>query len=635
MPFKLAQKDGIAPEDGTNKEEIQINEPHKVGRQADGTQPDDTQVGETQNYGTQMDATRMNGTYMDEMQADVMQMGGVLAKAMQMEKVQMELEGDRMEGIQMEGVQMEPIRMDGTQTGGTQLNGSQFDGIPTDGLQMDWTQMPLEGTQNHGALINEMHSVFTAAKSQPMCPEIAQRDVQSPQEPTKTDEQGFTSISTGPPVTYQPMFPDIPQPTVAPPAGFVMAAEATWFSGSIEASVTFQSVPQPNVEAPSESVTVTEVVSGSLSAEPSVTPQLVYTEIVQPDVNACSESIKTSEEVLPVNSNPMDPSFTSQPLCPEAPQPDGKAAEDVSASKAIDSSVVSQPVCPEIALLNDKPFSGSFKSPKEVLASNIMDPSVSNFHAFQPEELTEKLLSCSQRTQRTSKELARAQLEATDSSVSSPLSSAPATPRSLDPINPEDAVNEENLFPSIDELEAEIDSMLPARDADEIHLASSFHDAVFSASIQSISQMRLLAATRLKSLLTSLKKYKKTSAKDQIAVFRTQTEALLSMPKQGRVVIGVVGDTGAGKSSLINALLEEEQLVPTSGMKACTAAVTEIKYKESDGYCAEIEFVTWEEWIAELEFVYGLCEDEEWNEAAVNGEELSAVWEKVTAVYPK
>lgn len=41
-------------------------------------------------------------------------------------------------------------------------------------------------------------------------------------------------------------------------------------------------------------------------------------------------------------------------------------------------------------------------------------------------------------------------------------------------------------------------------------------------------------------------------------------------------VVGVVGSTGAGKSSVINAILDEECLVPTNCMRACTAVITEI-----------------------------------------------------------
>jgi hypothetical protein len=44
------------------------------------------------------------------------------------------------------------------------------------------------------------------------------------------------------------------------------------------------------------------------------------------------------------------------------------------------------------------------------------------------------------------------------------------------------------------------------------------------------------------------------------------------------VVIGVVGDTGAGKSSLLNVLLGEAELLPTNGMRACTAAAVELSY---------------------------------------------------------
>lgn len=49
-----------------------------------------------------------------------------------------------------------------------------------------------------------------------------------------------------------------------------------------------------------------------------------------------------------------------------------------------------------------------------------------------------------------------------------------------------------------------------------------------------------------------------------------------------RTVVGVVGNTGAGKSSVINAMLDEERLVPTNCMRACTAVVTELSYNFSN-----------------------------------------------------
>lgn len=86
-------------------------------------------------------------------------------------------------------------------------------------------------------------------------------------------------------------------------------------------------------------------------------------------------------------------------------------------------------------------------------------------------------------------------------------------------------------------------------------------------------------------------------------------------------IIGVVGNTGAGKSSVINAILEEERLVPTNwydlvntfifytfsnepSMRACTAVVTEMSWNTSDDenakYRADIEFIQASDWEKDL-----------------------------------
>lgn len=60
-----------------------------------------------------------------------------------------------------------------------------------------------------------------------------------------------------------------------------------------------------------------------------------------------------------------------------------------------------------------------------------------------------------------------------------------------------------------------------------------------------------------------------------------------------------VGDTGAGKSTLLNALLGETNVLPTNGMRACTAAIIEMQFNKAEGgksYVGEVEFVSKEDW---------------------------------------
>ncbi|KAG4025453.1 hypothetical protein MFRU_058g00360 [Monilinia fructicola] len=106
-------------------------------------------------------------------------------------------------------------------------------------------------------------------------------------------------------------------------------------------------------------------------------------------------------------------------------------------------------------------------------------------------------------------------------------------------------------------------------------------------------------------------------------------------------IIGVVGNTGAGKSSVINAILDEERLVSTNCMRACTAVVTEISWNSSDDpnkkYRAEIEFIKESDWkkdlhvsLAELINDSGEVSSEHINPKADAG----VAYAKVKAVYP-
>ncbi|KAI1363707.1 hypothetical protein F5Y08DRAFT_354221 [Xylaria arbuscula] len=107
-----------------------------------------------------------------------------------------------------------------------------------------------------------------------------------------------------------------------------------------------------------------------------------------------------------------------------------------------------------------------------------------------------------------------------------------------------------------------------------------------------------------------------------------------------KMVIGVVGNTGHGKSSLINALLEEDKLVPTSCFRACTAVVTEVSWNPSNDanhqYTAEIGFISPDDWGRELRFLFHDVESSgvTANNAPPRDGDASIAWAKIKAVYP-
>ncbi|KAF7869938.1 hypothetical protein EAF04_004722 [Stromatinia cepivora] len=120
-----------------------------------------------------------------------------------------------------------------------------------------------------------------------------------------------------------------------------------------------------------------------------------------------------------------------------------------------------------------------------------------------------------------------------------------------------------------------------------------------------------------------------------------QIETLQAQVVNTPTIIGVVGNTGAGKSSVINAMLDEERLVPTNCMRACTAVVTEMSWNCSDDpskkYRAEIEFIKECDWEKDLKLSLNELIDASGNvsrDSANADTEAGIAYAKIKAVYP-
>lgn len=113
------------------------------------------------------------------------------------------------------------------------------------------------------------------------------------------------------------------------------------------------------------------------------------------------------------------------------------------------------------------------------------------------------------------------------------------------------------------------------------------------------------SSEQIKQYITQLREYIERLPESDVPVdpiweqrFRDVEERLDAKPE---ISIALLGGTGAGKTTLVNALIES-RLLPVSSMKACTSAITEVAYGEGP-YRGEVTFISRAAWQAELQLL--------------------------------
>ncbi|KAG2118858.1 uncharacterized protein F5147DRAFT_757285 [Suillus discolor] len=138
----------------------------------------------------------------------------------------------------------------------------------------------------------------------------------------------------------------------------------------------------------------------------------------------------------------------------------------------------------------------------------------------------------------------------------------------------------------------------------------------------------------VKTLKLGIEKLELGSSKLRKDVWLREIDSLLNQVSP-TTMIAVCGATGAGKSSTINALLDVD-VVPTSGMRACTSVVTEISYHTAPTINADVLFLSEAEWREELTVLLDDIKAEGSNlkrTTDLHGD-VEVAWYKVHAVYP-
>ncbi|XP_039374225.1 nuclear GTPase SLIP-GC-like [Mauremys reevesii] len=148
------------------------------------------------------------------------------------------------------------------------------------------------------------------------------------------------------------------------------------------------------------------------------------------------------------------------------------------------------------------------------------------------------------------------------------------------------------------------------------------------------SRIRKVLNTTYKKLTNSLSQ---DNISDEIKYLKNRLLTLKEKSSLDPIYIGLFGSTGAGKSSLLNAIIEQEFFLPVSGNQACTSCMVQVSSSQSKNYEAKIHLLSLQEWKEELKNLVELVrkprEEEEEEEEGEGEDDVGEAVQKLRALY--
>ncbi|KAH1173230.1 hypothetical protein KIL84_017069 [Mauremys mutica] len=144
------------------------------------------------------------------------------------------------------------------------------------------------------------------------------------------------------------------------------------------------------------------------------------------------------------------------------------------------------------------------------------------------------------------------------------------------------------------------------------------------------SRIRKVLNTTYKKLTSSLSQ---DTISHEIKYLKNRLLTLKEKSSLDPIYIGLFGSTGAGKSSLFNAIIEQQLFLPVSGNQACTSCTVQVSSSRSKNYEAKIHLLSLQEWKEELKNLVELVRTPGEEEEEEEEDDVGEAVQKLRALY--